>query len=446
MAADRTARMTSAAVPAPHQDMSSRGATTSPLSFQQEDMLRRLRIYPQCATGYDRVVLFHLGGPVDISCLAAAIHDLVDRHPALRTTLAKTGAGDVQHTHAMAVEDVRVRTWRRGTIDGVAQKLAHARRSVPAICDGAPLFRASINRVDSSVLLAFTLHHLVSDDWSEHVLWRDLSEFYRARLKRRVPELPALPITYGDFARWQRAVWPMLKDGAVRYWETMTADYQGRISWPTSRDSAAPRSMETNFARFSLPDDAAAAVRAAARSGRVPPFLVLMSATAAAFARITGRTDFLLGSNTANREEPFKHDLVGYFTNTRLTRARLGRGRSAVDVLADARENWLNSDEYREVYIDQLLAALGQPAIVKVDMIDASRPGAGLPSLPGTTVTSVRVDRKLLHWRDLDLTWIRTSEGFSGSIMHRLSRVDSETVGALITELKRAAMSLFEAA
>jgi hypothetical protein len=53
-------------------------------------------------------------------------------------------------------------------------------------------------------LLLLTLHQIAADSYSVMVFFRELWNFYTANINGPEPELPLLPIQYGDFARWQR--------------------------------------------------------------------------------------------------------------------------------------------------------------------------------------------------------------------------------------------------
>src|SRR5437016_9152704 len=66
-----------------------------------------------------------------------------------------------------------------------------------------------------------TLHHIISDGWSQGVLLRELSVILEALREGREPQLPALSIQYADYSLWQRK-W--LEEGGVlkqqlAYWE-----------------------------------------------------------------------------------------------------------------------------------------------------------------------------------------------------------------------------------
>ena len=85
----------------------------------------------------------------------------------------------------------------------------------------APLIRVTHVRVRSDVaVLLVTTHHVVCDGWSIGLLAREMGEFCaRPCRQARRPTLPDLPITYGDYAAWQREL--VASDGLapeIAYW------------------------------------------------------------------------------------------------------------------------------------------------------------------------------------------------------------------------------------
>ena len=68
------------------------------------------------------------------------------------------------------------------------------------------LFRAVLVRMDEEEhVLMVSMHHIISDGWSEGVLYRELGCLYAAFAREEPSPLPVLPIQYADYAVWQRA-------------------------------------------------------------------------------------------------------------------------------------------------------------------------------------------------------------------------------------------------
>ena len=73
-------------------------------------------------------------------------------------------------------------------------KSYHAQRATPL----------AVRDIVNAHLMFVTLHHILTDGWSEDVMWRELWATYDACVAGQRVELPPLPIQYADVAVWQR--------------------------------------------------------------------------------------------------------------------------------------------------------------------------------------------------------------------------------------------------
>src|SRR5262249_61531547 len=95
-----------------------------------------------------------------------------------------------------------------GVRDAEARRIAQSESSRPFDLERGPLLRAALLRLAAVEHVALlSVHHIVSDGWSMGVLIGELAAVYRALAADGAgerPDLPALPLQYGDFALWQR--------------------------------------------------------------------------------------------------------------------------------------------------------------------------------------------------------------------------------------------------
>ena len=75
---------------------------------------------------------------------------------------------------------------------------------------------------------SWRMPRIVTDGWSLGIIQRDLAALYNAQVLQQTPTLPALPIQYADFARWQRQ-WLTGEVGDLgRYLPEGNIEYLGR--------------------------------------------------------------------------------------------------------------------------------------------------------------------------------------------------------------------------
>src|SRR5258708_3554267 len=101
----------------------------------------------------------------------------------------------------------------------------------------APLLRMRLLKLgEQDHVLLRTVHHIVSDGWSQGVFNRELCELYEAFHEGRENPLEALPVQYADFALWQRE-W--LQEERLRrdleYWEKQLEGAPEQLQLPTDR-------------------------------------------------------------------------------------------------------------------------------------------------------------------------------------------------------------------
>lgn len=394
-----------------------RPAQRAPLSFQQEDLLRTLRTWPECSRRYDVARLFDVRGALDAAALGGAFSDVAEQHAVLRTTIGASGSEEVQCIHPPAALDFG--WWEPGESDLAGRVLA-LRHDLAAILAGAPLFRVRLVRLaPDHHQLVVLIHHLLCDGLSLPLLWDDLSECYAARIEARTARLPVVTATYADYARRQREEWPRRADAALRHWRGVAAGSPDCVAWP--RPAATAPAYDADQQTFTLPAMATAGVRALGRTARVPPFLVLLTATGLAIARVTRQHDLMLVTDVGDPDAVFRRRMLGLLLNRRLTRIRMATELSLDDAVNDVRTSWLDADEFRDVDLDRVLRELGVSGVTPVHLdTNALR---ATPSFAGTTVVPVPLPHKNPYWREFLVTWRMTGSECGVQMTYRPSRV-----------------------
>lgn len=404
----------------------------APASFQQLELMRRLDKYPESAERFNGIIVYQLDGDVNVPALQGAIEDLVIRHSTLRTTMKAAPPTWQQAIHPEPLLPVCFSQQDGISLDEMLNSCYSAWLTAAEIECGTPLFKAEIVAFDQTHLLILNIHHLITDAWSDAIMFRDLAEFYRARIESRHPNLPELPTTFAEFTQRQHTKWTALKQQVVDSWTSQLADYPGVVQWsPPATMTADP--YEWRIVKQDLTAQAAQAVRLAARQWHLFPFQILMAATIMAIGDMTGQYDILVGSNMANREARQKRELIGYFTNTRLMRIRLAAHLDLRDAAAIVREQWLMGDEFRYVPTDPLLAELGISQVLKIDAVDLPPQLAHseMLALPNIKVTILPfTGGQLRDHRDLNVVWYPLPDRFRIQIRHRLAAIDPATATA----------------
>lgn len=303
-------------------------ADPPPLSFAQEQVWRHCQLAPD-APLYNESVALHHTGPLDEAALRRSLQAIVRRHAAWRTTFPVVDGQPIQCVHAdlpaaWQVMDLHATlpAARAATLD---RRAAAAVRQ-PFDLERGPLVRATLVRMgDAEHQLLLVLHHLIFDGASiVGVLLPELLECYNAAINGRLARLPALPVQYADFTRWERA-W--LDDAVLAphlaFWRAALADSPPPLALPADYPPPAVPTFAGALHRFALPSALWEALAAQSRAANVTPFVTLLAAFQVLLQRVAAQTDLTVGIMSGARQRPEIEGLLGLFLNLVLVRVDL---------------------------------------------------------------------------------------------------------------------------
>jgi hypothetical protein len=372
-----------------------------PLSFPQQ----RLWFLDQWRPGspvYNAALPMRVRGPLDDTALEAALASVVQRHEVLRTVVRTVDDGPVQ-----IVLDGRPFRLERVELSAVDpserehEGLELLRRNARRPFDLAEdlMLRATLVRFsDDDHLLQLEEHHIAFDGWSDGLLFEEVAELYAARLEGRDPELPELPIQYGDFAAWQRdRLQGERLDGLLDYWRAQLAGAPSILRLPTDRPRPAVQTFEGVHLPLVLEGDLGRSARLRAREEGVTPFILLLASFAALLYRLSGQDDVVVGSPIANRDQLELERLIGFFSNTLALRVRLGGNPTFRETVARVRETALGAYAHQDLPFEKIVEAVRPERDATANPLFQAnfRVQTGEPSrltLPGTDVEPVPLD------------------------------------------------------
>jgi hypothetical protein len=226
-----------------------------------------------------------------------------------------------------------------------------------------PLFRAGLLRLDeTNHVLLMTMHHIVSDGWSMGILYRELSTLYNAYSTGWPPALTELPISYADFAIWQREWLSGLRmDQLLRYWQQTLAGAPSILDLPADRPRPAVQVFQGASYLVLLPKALAQGLKILGRQTDTTLFMVLLAAFNVLLSRYASQTDIVVGSPIAGRTRAELENLIGFFVNTLVLRTELSGNPTFLQLLERVREVTLNAYAHQDMPFEKLVEEL-QPA------------------------------------------------------------------------------------
>ncbi|MEV4245060.1 amino acid adenylation domain-containing protein [Streptosporangium canum] len=333
--------------------------TAPPLSYQQE----RVWFMEQFAPGtsqYNIPIPMRLTGEVDLELLDQALQTLPVRHEALRMRFPADSDG----RPTVQIEPSVTVPLRFVTADdeSAAQVLIDEVATEPFDLAEGPLLRALLIRLaDDDHRLLVSTHHIVGDGWSVDLLLRDLAAAYHALRAGAEATLPGLPISYGDFAHWQRQTQtgPEL-ERQLTFWSERLAGVPA-LELPADRPRPATQVFEGDWHIVDVDAELTDAVNRLCRDRNATLFMTLLAAYQVLLARHSGQDDFAVGSSSAGRSLAELENVVGMFVNMLPMRATLGDDPTFDELLERTRVGVLDAFDHAEVPFEQLVNALGVP-------------------------------------------------------------------------------------
>ena len=337
-------------------------AGAAPLSFAQQRLWFLQRLEPG-SPAYNMPGATRLTGPLDVVALRHALQIIMQRHEALRTTIADGVDGPVQTVQPcpdfpLPVTDLS--SLPGNEREAEARRLAMDAAKVPFDLAKDPLLRAQVLRLaDREHVFLLTLHHIASDAWSLGVLYRELAALYEAFVTGRPCPLPELPIQYADFGVWQRR--RMESEALQRqlgYWKRQLEGAPPILELPGDRPRPATSSYRGAETSLLLPESLRVGLGALSRKEGGTIFMTLLAGFQLLLARWSGQSDVVVGAPIAGRTHVELEGMIGCFLNTLVMRTSLSGNPGFRELLARVRETALEAYGNQELPFERLVEEL----------------------------------------------------------------------------------------
>lgn len=375
-------------------------------------------------------VLCRFRGTLDPALLDQALRELARRQESLRTRFTGRGPGlrqqvldDTSHLVPYQVDLARSPVPAEALDQAVAGELR--RRIDPA---GQPV-RVTLWRVaEDDHVLCLNMHHLITDAWSNRILFDDLM----ALLGRSEP--PSAGRSYAEFTEWQYAHLDSPGMAAHRdYWRGTLAGARSPAV-PQLTAASTRRSRPTSSLALDIDPVVVDSLRGLARQCRTTLFCAALSIQYALLLEVTGQHDLTIASLFANRTLPELRRTVGFLANMVLLRTRIPRRASFVDLLRATHRT------VAEAFVHQSVPFHMLPAEVRTSGPD--RPDDIVFQVMADPVYTARVaglDVEVLVPEgvssrfELELALVARGRGYRAVLFSNPQRVPAPFAGALLT-------------
>ncbi len=320
------------------------------------------RLGDDASRAYHQSFSVRIGGPFDVPSMERAMQRVVNRHEALRVTFSPDGERQLVHPSVrIEVPLADFSALDAGEREARVAEWLEAEVGRPFDLVRGPVVRAAILRLaEESHLLVMTIHHIVTDGWSNSVVQGELAAVYAAECQGQTLALPE-PMQFGEYVARQAPEVSAEVSAAERYWLSRFADAVPVLDLPVDRTRPAQKTFAS--ARDSFPIDAALygeLKRLSARRGSTM-LMTLLAAYNVLLRRLSGQEDFIVGLHLAGQLSEGAQSLVGHCVNLLPLRTQVADDSTFADYLSEVKRAVLEAHRHQNYPLNRLLRKLNLP-------------------------------------------------------------------------------------
>ncbi|NCT68905.1 MAG: amino acid adenylation domain-containing protein [Rhodanobacteraceae bacterium] len=416
----------------------------APLSLLQ----KRLWLFEQLCPGtvvYNTPSAHRLRGRLDQAAFERAFNEVVRRQPVLRTCIGYDDGEVVQVVH----DEVAIRLFPAEDLSALpaAEREGELARRLQALTDTpfdlaqAPLFRVRMYRLaEEEHALFFMPHHIVWDGWSFDLLYAEIAALYAAFQRGQASPLPALPVSYGDFAAWH-GEWLRGPEYAAQFgrqlaaWRERFATRGAPRPLPTDRPRGPGMAGAGETEWLALSKARTEALRELARDADATVFMVMLAAYYALLYRTIGDGNLVVGTPVRVRSTSEVEPVMGLFTNLLPLPLDLDPAAGFLDLVAQVKRTLLDGLANADVQLEDLMHEPGM------------REAAGTTHFYQAQFSYQDARQRIRDWgglaqeqillfqrgasEDLAMWFLEHTDGMTGGVLYNADLLDAATVQRL---------------
>ncbi len=335
--------------------------TTGPLSFTQEAMWFLSELAPE-SNYYNVPMALRLHGHIDHTTLERAIYALVERHEVLRTRFVCRASVPEQIIGPAELQLPLVdftglpRDAQESEIRAFVVRELATRFNLAI----GPLLRAHFLRLaDDEHVLVLTMHHIITDAWSNAILLRELGAAYDALADKRALPFEPLPVRFIDYAQWQRK--RMSGDHLsllLDYWRQQLDGAEQSLALPFDYPRPPIQRHLGGRETITIEAELAEKLQSLAQAEGVTLFMLLLAVFSVLLSRYSDQRDIIVAAPTSGRDRTDIEQLVGPLINTLLLRSSLDGDPAFRDLVRRVRDLSLDAFSHQELPFEKLVEAL----------------------------------------------------------------------------------------
>nr|AEU11003.1 NpnC [Nostoc sp. 152] len=407
-----------------------------PLSYSQQRLWFLDKFEPNSAS-YNIPIALRLLGTLQITALEQSLHQIIQRHSALRTNFITVNGQpsqiiQTQTNWTISVIDLQNLSTTEQEI--TSQELSKQQAHQPFNLATESLITATLVIIyHTEHLLLVCMHHIVSDGWSMGIFVQETHRPLQCLFSRSTL---TLNFTTNTVRRLRNLAKTMVsRRSPAKQTQLLATTTSQRTHIPTTTHRP-PQTCCTDLQRrtyeFALCAELTQKLTKLSQQQGVTLFMTLLAAYGTLLYRYTGVADILIGSPIANRERSEIEGLIGFFVNSLVLRTDISGNPSFGELLPRIREMALGAYAHQDLPFEMLVEALqpernlGHTPLFQVMFVLQNAPISTV-ELNGLTVNNLPMESATAKF-DLTLAMESTSTGLVGGWEYNTDLFDSSTI------------------
>jgi tyrocidine synthetase-3 len=330
------------------------------LSHAQRRMFVLYKLEPD-SSFYNINFIQKIKGDFRISEFKQAVNKIIQRHEVFRTNFKEINGEPVQvikkklelkiNNYELDKNKDKIKTRQE------EKEIVKKNTQKPFKLETDNLLRVSvIKKSKDKHIFIISMHHIISDNWSMNIFYRELTEIYNSILENRKANLPELSIQYKDYAEWEQS-----KENQKRlkkqekYWLKELSGELPVLNLPTDKTRPAMQTYNGDTKYISIDKNTVKKLRQLAEKNNTTLFALLFAVFNVFLHKISGQNDIIVGTLRAQREMREIENIIGLLHNNLAIRTKIKDNNDFEKLLKGVKQKVLKAISNNEYSFDQLV-------------------------------------------------------------------------------------------
>lgn len=303
---------------------------------------------------------YQLIGKMEVEAFKNAFQASIDRNESLRTRfIQKEGEPRQQilslKEAAFPIEVVDLTGSEEP--EQAIREMANLDARTPFDLTNWPLLRVKLIQLsENRSVFLFTVHHIISDASSKHILLDEILSGYYARVKGQELLLPPHRIQYKDYAVWHNQLLAQNKLAASKaYWMDRLSGTLPTLNLPLDLPRPVVQTFDGASLKFTLEEGATTGMKQLSANAQTTMFATLLSVFKLFLYKHSGQEDLIVGSPVIGRGHSDLEKQIGFYVNMLPLRTQLNAEMTFRELLRQVGKQTIEALEHQEYPFDLLV-------------------------------------------------------------------------------------------